>query len=168
MRNSSLSKLFAAVAFALPAASAFAAVDTGSSALMCVPIAHTAAQSVIARGVSGAIDKALKTGGKAAIPGAVAALIRAGNDPVTVVQYGIAYGGNPKAVVDAAMNTKVPKDFNALRIAAIGCGADPTTITPPAGFGGLGGLGGPGTSPMMQSEGGDRPKLTPQNPVSPS
>lgn len=160
------SHLVAALAICLPGASAFAAVDTGSSLLMCVPIAHTAAQSTIARSISAAMDKAVKSGGKAAIPATVTALIKAGNDPVTVVQYGIAYGGDHKAVVDAAKGIS-PAKYDAIRIAAIACGVDPTLITPPAGFGGLGGSG-PGTSPMIQSEGGDRPTPTPQIAVSPS
>ena len=152
MRISTLSKALAAAALCAPlSACALLAVPNGP---VCLAGNAVHADKTIARDLANVVDYQ----GPQALPAAVARLIRAGQNPAAVVQTAVAYGGNPKAIVDAAMATGVPRNFTVLRVAAIACGADPTLLTPPAGFGGFGGF--PGVSPVPQSLGGD--------PVSPS
>lgn len=150
MRKSIL-KLTIAAALAVPFGVANAVIAT-NHAPVCLAGVLKPGQTLTAD-----LINAVNNGGVAGLPAAVASLIRGGADPALVVQAAVAYGGNPQAVVNAAMSTGVPKDWTVVRIAAIACGADPTTITEPAAFGGL---AFPGTTPVPQSQGGD--------PVSPS
>lgn len=152
MRKSTLTKACAAVVLSAPlSAFALLAVPNGPVCLAGNPVHAT-------RAVTLDLAHVADFEGPQALPSEVARLISSGADPSAVVQTAIAYGGNPKAVVDAAIKTGVPKSFAALRVAAIACGADPTLLTPPAGFGGF--SASPNINPVPQSLGGD--------PVSPS
>lgn len=153
MAQSTISRVFAAALLCSMPLSAFAVVGISTGPVCLAGVVRPG------QPISDALIKAVNSKGAAGLPAVVAELIRAGQNPASVVQAAVAYGGNPQAVVNAAMATGIPKDWNAIRIAAIACGADPTALTEPAGFGGV---GFPGSAGMPQSEGGD------QSPVSPS
>ncbi len=147
MRKSTITKACAAAVLSAPL-SAFALLAVPNP-----PVCLAGNPVHVTRAVTQKLAHVANFEGTQKLPGEVATLINGGADPRAVVQTAIAYGGDPKAVVDAAIKTGVPKSFTALRVAAIACGADPTLLTPPAGFGGFGGV--PGIITVPQSLGGD-------------
>lgn len=153
MRKSMIYKAIAAVALSAPlSAFAVVAVYTGPVCLSGVVQPGEGIAKELA-----AVANNPKLGVKA-LPAEVAKLIRGGANPAVAVQTAVAYGADPQATINAAMGTKVPKDWTVLRVAAIACGADPTRITDPAGFGGV---SFPTAATMPQSQGGDHTPVSP-------